>query len=1084
MTTMRHLLICFLAALMCTAHGQTKKEPPKPTAEIQTMIEAAQRLPKDQVLSALDKVIYRAHKAGDKAGEAEADDAWGERAHGFGRLRDALERFQLELPIRREMGDRRGEANTLHNIGTVYSDLGQKQKALEYFAQALPIEREVGDRSGEAITLTGIGVVYSDLGQEQKALEYYAQALRIEREVGNRRWEAYTLTDIGVGYSDLGQKQKALEYYAQALSILREVGDRRGEAYTYTYIGSVYDHLGQKQKALEYYAKALPIGREVGDREGEASTLSNIGTVYGELGQKQEALEYYAQALPILREVGGRVLEATTLSNIGWVYDDLGQKQKALEYYAQALPIRREVGDRFGEATTLNNIGLVYNALGQKQKALQYFGQALPILREVGARGGEATTLSNIGAVYGDLGQKQKALEYYAQALPIEREVADRGGEATTLNNIGLVYDDLGQKQKALEYYAQSLPIRREVGDRDGEATTLNNIGKVYSDLGQKQKALEYYAQALPIEREVGDRDGEATTLRSLGVVREGTEPWTAVLLLKQSVNIYQSLRRDISGLPTKEQATYRDSVAGAYRHLADLLIRQARIIEAEKVLDLLKDSERFEFLRRDPALSADQKVEYVGREQGWYARWQSLEDHAVEVGVRGTELRRAKAAALGRGEKFADDAKLKAAEDDETVVQKAMTEYFKVLDEEAAEQNKALAKVRQEEMAEFKAKVAEPLGRLQRSTGSKVAAVYGLTLGDNVHFIVATPQQEPVAISVTVDESSLNKAIGDLRAALRDPWSDPKAPGKKLYDLVLAKVVHELRQAGIHHVMWALDGALRTIPLAAVWDGEHYLVETESYTVYSPLELEKLDAEKAAISEVAAFGSTQGGTIGSETFPPLRNVRGEVLSVVYDPSKKAYGAVDGVPWIDKDFTKELFLSQMGYDRYNIAHVASHFDLKGDYVQSALLTGDAKLVSLKEMLGAETLTEAMTKKPWSHLDLVVLSACDTASSGSGAEGESFASVVLGLGAASVMASLWSVSDDSTALLMGEFYRNWKSGMTKEEALRRAQISMIRSVDSSKASKVRSVSVSAGHTTAAGYSHPYYWAPFVIYGNWR
>jgi CHAT domain-containing protein/tetratricopeptide (TPR) repeat protein len=963
---------------------------------------------------------------------------------------------------------------------------------------------QIRDRPGEGRAFLWMGFWLDELSEFHEAVEAYNKALPIWREVGDRAGEARTLNNIGKVCDDLGQKQKALDFYNQALLIEREAGDRTGEAATLSNIGKVYDDLGQKQNALDFYNQALPFRREIRDRYGEAVTLNNIGLVYDALGQKQKALDFYNQALPISREAGDRAGEAVTLNNIGGVYDALGQKQKAMDFYNQALPISREVGDRAGEAVTLNNIGEVYDSLGQKQKALDFYNQALTIEREVGDC--EAASLQNIGKVYYALGQMQKALDFYNQALPIEREVGDRAGEAATLNNMGEVYHDLGQNQKALDFFNQALPNEREVGDRRAEATTLSNIGEVYDDLGQKQKALEFLNQALPIERQVGYRAGEAMTLNNIGhTVSVSNQPDAVVVFLKMSVNVFQSLRADIAGLDSGVQHSYRDSVAWAYRDLADVLVKQGRLGEAERVLALLKDNERFEFVRRDPAVrTIQQQVDYVGREQGWMDRWNAIQDRAVALGTQIADLRRTKAKAEREGTTFDGESKLKTLLADEDVVDKEMAAFYDVIFKEAEDQKKFIAANQKKELEEFQANVGEVLGDLEDKTGSKVAAVYTLVTDNSVDFIVAT-RNGASPISMSVDEKTLNAKTVALVNALTDPTQDPKGPGLALYNLVFKKVVDQLKALGINHVMWTLDGALRYVPLAAVWDGNHYLVEEESFTVYSPLELLKLAKAPDAHPKVAGFGATRGGVIEDRSFPDLPNVREEIDSVVNDPAKQAHGLVEGVPWLDSAFTENVLLTQMGDSSYyRIAHIASHFDLRGDFEKSVLLTGDGKLVSLKTLLGGmSNLEQAQKTKPWSHLDLVVLSACDTAGTAeradikdasAGAESESFASVVLSMGASSVMASLWSVSDESTALLMKEFYKNWVSGMTKAEALRQAQIAMLNghirpgaAASGNNRGMTTHAPVQQGGFTpdkARPFAHPYYWAPFLIYGNWR
>ena len=448
-----------------------------------------------------------------------------------------------------------------------------KRQAIEKWKQALPLSRVVSDKTQEAITLTIIGKVYSDLGEKQQALKYFNQSLPLSRQVDDKKQEAITLNNIGSVYESLGEKQQALKYFNQSLPLSRQVGDKGGEATTLSNIGLVYSDLGEKQQALKFYNQSLPLTRQVGDKTGEAATLSNIGAVYSALGEKQQALKFYNQSLPLRRQVGDKGGEAATLSNIGAVYSALGDNQQALKFYNQSLPLSRQVGDKGGEATTLSNIGLVYSDLGEKQQALKFYNQSLPLTRQVGDKGGEATTLNNIGAVYSAFGDNQQALNYYNQSLPLKRQVGDKGGEATTLSNIGLVYSDLGDNQQALNYYNQSLPLSRQVGDKDGEARTLTNIGAVYSYLGDNQQALKYFNQSLPLTQKVGDKAGEATTLYNIAYAESNTgNLQQALTQIQAAIKIIEVLRTKVDSQDLR--TSYFASQQDVYKFYIDLLMQ------------------------------------------------------------------------------------------------------------------------------------------------------------------------------------------------------------------------------------------------------------------------------------------------------------------------------------------------------------------------------------------------------------------------------------------------------------------------------------------------------------------------------
>jgi CHAT domain-containing protein/Tfp pilus assembly protein PilF len=486
--------------------------------------------------------------------------------------RKSIEKYYEAMELYRRASDRRLEAESLYNIGDVYRLLGEMGKALEKFNEALPLMHAVGDRGGEASTLNNIGEVYRLLGESQKALEKFNEALPLMRAAGDRMGEAVTLNNIGIVYYSLGESQKALEKYDESLPLRRAVGDRRGEANTINNIGMLYYSSGEMRKALEKLDEALLIYSAIGDRGSEAITLNNIGLVYRSVGEPQKALEKFNEALPIRRAVGDPRGEAVTLNNIGEVYRLLGEPQKALEKYNEALPIRRAVGDRGGEAATLNNIGLVYRLLGELQKALEKYDEALSLQRAVGDRREEALTLNNIGRVYLLSGEMRKALEKFNESLTISRAVGNRRVQAGALHNIGVAYQSLGETQKALEKYNEALPISRAIDDREIEARTLHSIGAAHWSLGETQKALEKYNEALSIRRAVSDRNGEAATLLGLARVyqQHGNLP-QARQAIEQAVDIIESLRTNIASQELR--ATYFASQQDFYQSYVDILM-------------------------------------------------------------------------------------------------------------------------------------------------------------------------------------------------------------------------------------------------------------------------------------------------------------------------------------------------------------------------------------------------------------------------------------------------------------------------------------------------------------------------------
>ncbi|HEV3255103.1 MAG TPA: tetratricopeptide repeat protein, partial [Candidatus Acidoferrales bacterium] len=1053
----------------------------------------------------------------------------------LGEKQKALDYYNQALPLERAVGNRSDEATTLHNIGAVYFNLGEKQNALDYYNQALPLRRAAGDRSGEAQTLNNIGVVYSALGERQKALVYYNQALPLRRAVGDRSGEALTLHNIGKVYDDLGEKQKALDYYNQALPLRRAVGDRSGEAVTLNNIGLVYSDLGEKQKALEYYNQALPLHRAVGNRSGEALTLNNISLVYSDLGEKQRALEYYNQALSLERAVGNRSDEAATLNNIGKVYSDLGERQKALDYYNQALPLERAAGDRREEAATLSNIGRVYSDLAEEQKALEYFAQALPLERAVGERAGEAATLSNIGKVYDDLGDKQKALEYFAQALPLDRAVGDRRGEAVTLNNIGSVYDDLREKRKALEYYNQALPLQHAVGDRRAEAVTLNNIGSVYSDLGEKQKALEYYNRSLPLKRAVGDRSGEAVSLNNIGLIyydlgekQKALEYYSQSLALaravhdplvegnvlgllmvhweseknlalaiffgKQAVNTYQQVRSNIRGLEKELQGSFLHSHSQIYRKLADLLIDQGRLAEAIQVLDLLKDEEYFEYTGRRTRGSsgATTQLAMAPSEAAFWQDYQKIQDEITAAGDDAAALSAKKGLSPEEQQRLDEDnRKLDLAD---KALQKnydaLFAEWKQTGNQESAQRQ--LDDLRKTQLPELQALVGQ--------LGPGTVGLYTVVAENEFHIIVVT-SNAIVARQFSITAKDLNGKIAKAVQVLdADPAStsrpDPKIILKQLYDILIAPIEKDLAGAHAQTLMWHLDGGLQYIPMAALYDGKQFLVERYSTAVFN---------STAHLNEPPKVESWRGLGLGDcrpasdlGLDDALLSVPGELRGIIRGPGAgPETGIMPGELMLDETFTREAMIHALR-SHYPVIHIASHFVLSpGNEGESFILLGPAAQGANRRL----TLDDIAKREfSFAGAELVTLSACQTAAGGpsqNGKEMDSLAEDIRQKGAKAVMASLWHVDDDSTGLLMADFYHRWiDTHVTKAEALRQAQLDLLYGrrakttppADPTAAAEAKRCATASDQTISpsdpnASHADPNYWAPFFLYGNW-
>jgi tetratricopeptide (TPR) repeat protein len=630
------------------------------------------------------------------------------------------------------------------------------------------------------------------------------------------------LIQIGHTYRNLADYPKALDSYQQALAIARETGEIIGEGWVLEGMGNTYYAQGDKEKAVSFYQQALAIWQKVPERPEGKGTLNNLAATYQELKQYPEALATYEQILSLDRKQGDRKGEGLTLWRIGQVYQESEQYAGAIGAYEQSLKIYRELGEHKAERNILATLAEIYQKQGDKGKAQEYQQQAQAISKELGdapsPQSSQAQKLFDEGMQLfqqGTAESLQQAIAKWEAALPLWRKLGDKAQEAFINLALGRVYDLLGFKPKALEYYNQALPIYRAVGDRAGEATTLNNIGRVYDALGEKQQALDYYQQALPLRKAVGDRAGEAVTLDNLGyLLASQNQPQLAIVFYKQSVNLYESLRGEIKGLSQEIQQSYTKTVEDTYRRLADVLLSQDRILEAQRVLDLLKVQELDDYLRG--VRGTGQQLSFFRPEEEILKKYNELQKSAIQLGEELSSLRKIPESNRNSAQNQRIDQLVQ--------LQKALNQQFNDFTDSPeivalVDQLSRTAKKQSIDLADLDA-LRENLQELN------AALLYPLILDDRLELIITTPNSPPLRRSFPVKKSELNQVILQFRQALQNPGSDAKTPAQKLYNWLIAPLEADLKAAQVKTIIYAPDGQLRYIPLAALYDGQQWLVQ------------------------------------------------------------------------------------------------------------------------------------------------------------------------------------------------------------------------------------------------------------------
>jgi CHAT domain-containing protein len=380
---------------------------------------------------------------------------------------------------------------------------------------------------------------------------------------------------------------------------------------------------------------------------------------------------------------------------------------------------------------------------------------------------------------------------------------------------------------------------------------------------------------------------------------------------------------------------------------------------------------------------------------------------------------------------------------------------------------------------------MSQRLAQLNERSGARAAALFIVPGERTTTFLVVTAQGA-VGLSGGVGEARLNALVADLRRAIESRQPDYRGPAGTLHRALIAPVSALLARARTDTLMLYLVGSLRYLPVAALYDeaAKQHLVEKYALAIYTVGGLRDALAEPPTPRWAAAGLGVSRALAG---FAALPAVGGELQGIVRSEGEWAgpgAGVLAGSRFLDEAFTRERLASVARRGApFAVLHVATHFKLvPGREEESHLLLGDGDLLSLRQLRSDATLA-------FGTYDLVTLSACNTSTGGSagagaggagsnaagdraGAEFEGLATTLMKKGARAVMATLWEVQDQGTARLMRAFYaaRGEERRTHKAEALRQAQLGLLRGQIRDESGRL-------------DFRHPYYWAPFVLMGNW-
>ena len=913
-------------------------------------------------------------------------------------------------------------------------------------------------------------------------------ALRAATAVDKGHAAALTAFDEGNklrAQRNAAANRSAIEKYQQAVPLFHAAGDSYREAMTWQLLGVAYYPLNEFRKALDCFNHAVELARSVGDRRFESGTETWIGGMLDILGDVVQALDHYQRALQLSRGGGWPLAEASALNSIGKIYNDLGEWDKALSFYAQALPIFKAQNSVRDQAIALNNIGIAYSLSGEQEKALDYLRQSLDLLRAGTDKNAQAYTLLNIGRAYRRLGDSKKALTHLDEAQSLQQQVGSKAQRGETLDEIGAVYSDEGQNDKALEYHREALESQRAAGNLRREAMALNSLGEVYNLLDQPEKALDQFSAALPTFRTLSDLRNAAASLegiaraeKKLGRLDDARQHITESLALRETV-------RARSG-SLQMRASYRASVEKAYEFFIDLLMEQhARNPSHGYDAEALQANERSRARSFVEQLNEARTDIRRGVDAGLLEKERDLARGLNAKAEREMQLKIRK----GSSEELANlQREISALEDQYQQVEATIRQ--------SSPQYAALTQPQPLGLKEIQQQLDPDTLLLEYALGTERSYLW-VVGSDSLKSYVLPKQDEIQKIAQQAYESLVARSVSkpvetpaQRTARIAQADNQFQSLSAELSQMVLAPAAADLRNK---RLVIVADGALQYVPFAALPLANH-----------RPL---ILDHELVNLSSASAFAVQRQNLANREPAPKTLAVIADPVFSPNDSRLKKSGEIPSAPASTRIIEHgpatanggQLSIPRLPFTRWeadqilSVARAGSNLKALDFRANRAIATGgelskyryvhfathgyldttraglSAIVLSLYDEQGKPEDGFLRTHDVYNlklPAELVVLSACETGL-GKDVQGEGLEGLTRGFmyaGARRVIVSLWNVNDKATASLMQRLYAGMlRDGKSPAAALRAAQIELLRT---------------------AQWQSPYYWAPFVMQGEWK
>jgi len=960
-------------------------------------------------------------------------------------------------------------------------------------------------------TLIEQGQGYYQNGHFTEAVSLWEEAVSLLADQGNQLQQARVLSYLALGFQELGKWQEAKDAIAKILTQLQSLPDSPEKSLILAQVLNNQGHLqlslGNATDALQTWEKGHRLYSRLGDETGSIGSLINQANAQQSLGQLREAFKTLTLATLKLQHQPDSLLKFTALSHFGELVRVVGnsnsntsdpnwlslkqsfqlnnltnlEQSKSLLDKSLSMAENLDNTEAMAEAyfqlgnwakdtyhhqrslyertrPSLQNIQPVLDAVAQ---ATDYYQQAITLsnspLLPIQSQLNDFSVVLNTQHWLLKHHYWSKAQTWWQEKLvsqlpnlsqlqakitnfPLNHTIIDcqiRFSQIlVTLNQIQqTVSQDKAQVTNIYRHSVwtqldslltttlaknqQIIQQSHDLEDRRSEAYATGISGKLYESIQNLENAQALTNQAIQISQSIqawdiayqwqwqlgrlrkaqGKIDGELGAIRS-----ERTR--SAIAAYQAAVNTLNTIRPDLATLNPDVRFSFRDEIEPIYRELIDLLLREEtpspqNLIQAREVLAQLQLAELENYLQEACASSDPALIDQI------------VDEHAPNTAVIYTILL---------------DNRL------EVILKLPQpSECNKINDDNCQHCRDVACNV----STPWRSKINP-----SHSKSNPTEILAGATLQH--HRVKLSPRQ----VEETVDQ---------LRTQLTNPQRTSRYTkaiqntSQPIYNWLVAPFESKLKANGINTLVFVLDGALQTVPMAVLWDGNQYLIEKYAIALNrEPQLLAPVPLSQYPL-QTLAFGLSQvrSDFAPHQSFQPLANVEAELSQIPSD-----------VTLLNDAFTSQVLQNQINARPFSIVHFATHGQFSSNPNETFILAWD-KRIQVNELSHYLKSREESLPDP---IELLVLSACQTAN-GDNRATLGLAGIAVRAGARSTIATLWEVNDQSTTAFIQLLYQqltNSTEPMSKAEAIQQVQKAFL---------------------TNANYKHPYYWAPFVLIGNW-